>query len=99
MRHRDDSATYVPVEGTYIPRKECDSGSKIPAPTMEEIIEEYEEIKKEHREYLARPLNYWNGVCTTLQPRRRRRHVDVAWLFPMYFLVFFLDVSIAYAII
>lgn len=87
MRHRDDSATYVPAEGTYIPRKERDSGSKIPAPTMEEIIEEYEEIKKEHREYLARPLKYWNGVCTTPQPRRG--HANFSWLFSTYFLLFF----------
>lgn len=99
MKHRDGSATSVPTEGTYNPSGDHDPDSKIPAPTTEEIIEEYKKVKKEHAEYLDRPLKYWDGVCTTLQPRRRRRHVDVAWLFPMYFLVFFLDVSIAYAII
>ena len=97
MKHRDGSATSVPTEGTYNPSGDHDPDSKIPAPTTEEIIEEYKKVKKEHTEYLDRPLKYWDGVCTTLQPRRR--HVDVAWLFPMYFLVFFLDVSIAYAII
>lgn len=88
MKHRDGSATFVPTEGTYKPSRERDSDSKIPAPSMEEIIEEYKKVKKEHTEYLDCPLKYWDGVCITLQPQRRRRHVDVAWLFPMYFLLF-----------
>ncbi|KAF9651494.1 hypothetical protein BDM02DRAFT_3184498 [Thelephora ganbajun] len=83
MKHRDGSATYSPNEGTYIPSKERDPNSKLPPPTMEEIIEESKEAKKEHREYLDRPLKYWNGVCTTLQShQRRRRPVGISWLFP-----------------
>ena len=85
MRHRDGSATYVPTEDTYIQTEQRDEDSKFPAPTMEEIIEECENIRKEHREYLARPLKCWDGVCTSLRPR----HVDLSWLFPVYFLLFF----------
>jgi len=86
MTHRDGSSTYVPTEGSYIPRKERDPISKLPAPTMELFIEEYKNIKKEHREYLARPLKYWNGVCTSL--RTSRTPVNLSWLFPTYSFLF-----------
>jgi len=83
MKHRDGSATYAPTEGTYLPRKEREENSKVPAPTMDEIVEEFKAVNKEYREYQARPLKYWAGVCTTLQARRRPS--DISWLFPMYF--------------
>jgi hypothetical protein len=82
MHHRDGSATYSPEEETYVQRKPSDPDSKIPAPTEEEIVEEAKEVKREHREYLASPVRYWNGVRTV--PRRN----NLAWLFPMYFFFF-----------
>lgn len=87
MKHRDGSATLSPAEGVYTPREGPDPDSKIPAPTMEEIIEEAKEVKREHREYLASPVRYWNGVRTF--PRRRSN--NIAWLFPMCFFFPFLD--------
>ena len=80
MRHRDGSGTYIPTEGTYIPRGGRDPTSKLPVLTMEEIIEEHEEVKKEHREYLAHPVKYWNG-----SPENR---ITRAWVFPTYFFPF-----------
>lgn len=80
MKHRDGSATYIPVGDTYVPRGERDPDSKVPALTMEEIIEEANEVKKEHREYLASPIRYWNGARTTF----RRGYTDLSWLFPTY---------------
>lgn len=85
MKHRDGSATLVPNEGTYIPRGGRDPNSTLPAPTMEEIIKEHEEIKEEHRQYLARPVKYWDGVRITPQTGR---YNHLSWLFPMYFLCF-----------
>jgi len=83
MRHRDGSATFVPKEGEYIPSKR-DANTNLPAPTMEDIIQEHEEIKKEHRQYLACPVNYWDGIRIT--PRTGRRRNDFSWLFQTYFL-------------
>ena len=82
MSHRDGSATYSPVDGTYIPRKGHDPDSKIPAPTAEEVIEETENVKREHREYLASPVKYWGGVRTT------PHGFNIAWLFPRYSFIF-----------
>jgi len=78
MKHRDGSATFVPNEGTYIPRGGRDKNTNIPAPTMEEITKEHEQIKEEYRQYLVRPVKYWNGVCQT-------RYHDISWFFPKYF--------------
>jgi hypothetical protein len=87
MKHRDGSGTYVPTAGRYVPRKDRDPNSKLPALTMDDIIKEHEEINKEHRQYLARPANYRNGVNTT---QTGRRGPDLSWLFPMYsFFLFF----------
>lgn len=81
MMHRDGSATFCPTEGRYISCADHDENSSIPAPTREEIIKEANEVKEEHRQYLASPIKYWKGVRT--DPRRRRQP-DLAWLFPMY---------------
>ena len=82
MKHRDGSATFVPnpVEGAYIPRGGRDPNTTLPAPTIEEIIKEHEEIKEEHRRYLAHPVNYWDGVRTT-----GRRYNNLPWHFSSYF--------------
>jgi hypothetical protein len=53
---------------------------------MEQIIEEHEEMKKEHRQYLACPVNYWEGVRTT--PQAGRGRPNLSWLFPMYLFFF-----------
>ena len=92
MKHRDGSTTFVPREGTYIPQKGHDQKSRIPAPTMEERIQEHEEIKKEYRQYLANPVKYWNGARTA-----RPRHY-ASWLFPTYFLLLSLDDPTTHAI-
>ena len=83
MKHRDGSATFVPEEGTYVLRGGRVPNSTLPAPTMEEIIKEHEEIKEEHRQYLIRPVNYWDGARTTPQTGYGYNHLS--WLFPMYF--------------
>lgn len=85
MKHRDGSATYCPTEGRYEQRRDRDPDSKAPAPTMEEIIEGEKEVRREHREYKASPVRYWNGA-------RTNPHGNFAWFFPMYFFPFFLDV-------
>ncbi|KAF9792148.1 hypothetical protein BJ322DRAFT_1016020 [Thelephora terrestris] len=79
MKHRDGSTTYSPEEGSYLPRKERDPESNIPAPTVEEIAAEAKVVKEEHREYLVSRINYSKGARTT----PRRRHFNRARLFPM----------------
>lgn len=84
MKHRDGSGTFVPTDGTYIPRGHRDSNSKLPVLTMEERIKEHEEVKKEYREYQVRPVKYWNGT-----PQTGGGSHSLAWLFPMYSPLFF----------